>query len=67
MSLIAETPVTTITSVADYRRTNERIGQFVTTLAKIMSVLKFFYSIICERLNATQAAIRKPEMYTAAR
>jgi hypothetical protein len=37
MSLLAETPVTTITSVADYGRTRERIDQFVTTLAKLMS------------------------------
>ena len=37
MSLLAETPVTTITSVADYGRTNDRIDEFVTTLAKLMS------------------------------
>jgi hypothetical protein len=37
MSLLFETPVTTITSVADYGRTRERIDQFVTTLAKLMS------------------------------
>jgi hypothetical protein len=37
MSILAETPVTTITSVADYGRANERISQFVTTLAKLMS------------------------------
>ena len=37
MSLLAETPVTTITSVADYGRARERIDQFVTTLAKLMS------------------------------
>lgn len=37
MSLLAETPVTTITSVADYGRARERIEQFVTTLAKLMS------------------------------
>jgi hypothetical protein len=37
MSIVAETPVTTITSVADYGRTRERTGQFVTTLAKLMS------------------------------
>ena len=37
MLVLAETPVTTITSVADYGRTRERIDQFVTTLAKLMS------------------------------
>jgi hypothetical protein len=37
MIIAAETPVTTITSVADYGRTRERIEQFVTTLAKLMS------------------------------
>lgn len=37
MSVIAETPVTTITSIADYGRNDERIGKFVTTLAKLMS------------------------------
>jgi uncharacterized lipoprotein len=37
MSIAAETPVTTITSVADYGRTRERIDAFVTTLAKLMS------------------------------
>ena len=37
MSIAAETPVTTITSVADYGRTKERIEQFVTTLGKLMS------------------------------
>ena len=36
MSVIAETPVTTITSIADYGRNDERIGKFVTTLAKLM-------------------------------
>ena len=36
MSIVAETPVTTITSVADYGRTRERIEVFVTTLAKLM-------------------------------
>lgn len=36
MSLLSETPVTTITSIADYGRTRERIDQFVTTLAKLM-------------------------------
>ncbi|MGD0406862.1 MAG: hypothetical protein ABSB10_09470 [Candidatus Bathyarchaeia archaeon] len=37
MIIVAETPVTTITSVADYGRTRERTEQFVTTLAKLMS------------------------------
>jgi hypothetical protein len=37
MSLVAETPVTTITSMADYGRNDERIGKFVTTLAKLMN------------------------------
>ncbi len=36
MSVLAETPVTTITSMADYGRNDERIGKFVTTLAKLM-------------------------------
>jgi hypothetical protein len=36
MLVVAETPVTTITSVADYGRTRERIDQFVTTLGKLM-------------------------------
>jgi uncharacterized lipoprotein len=37
MSIVVETPVTTITSVADFGRTRERTEQFVTTLAKLMS------------------------------
>lgn len=37
MSVVAETPVTTITSVADYGRTRNRINQFVITLGKLMS------------------------------
>jgi hypothetical protein len=37
MIIAAETPVTTITSVADYGRTRERIDQFITTLAKLLS------------------------------
>jgi hypothetical protein len=36
MAITAETPVTTITSIADYGRTRERIDMFVTTLAKQM-------------------------------
>ena len=37
MVIVAETPVTTITSVADFGRTRDRIEQFVVTLAKLMS------------------------------
>jgi hypothetical protein len=37
VSIKAETPVTTITSIADFGRTRERIEQFVATLAKLMS------------------------------
>lgn len=37
MSIVAETPVTTITSVADFGRTRDRIEQFVVTLAKLIS------------------------------
>jgi hypothetical protein len=37
MIMVAETPVTTITAVADYGRTRERIEQFVIALAKLMS------------------------------
>jgi hypothetical protein len=36
MTISGKTPVTTITAMADYGRTNERIEVFVTTLAKIM-------------------------------
>jgi hypothetical protein len=36
MTISGETPVTTITAMADYGRTNERIEAFVTTLAKLM-------------------------------
>lgn len=36
MAIVTETPVTTITSVADYGRTRERTEQFVTALAKRM-------------------------------
>jgi hypothetical protein len=36
MLISAETPVTTITSIADYGRTRERIEKFVVTLAKLM-------------------------------
>jgi hypothetical protein len=34
MSIKAETPVTTITSVIDFGRTRDRIGQFIEILAK---------------------------------
>jgi hypothetical protein len=37
MSITAETPVTTITAMADYGRTNERINVFIATVGKIMS------------------------------
>jgi hypothetical protein len=40
MSLFAETPVTTITSMADYGRTRERIDQFIVALAKLMESSK---------------------------
>ena len=36
MSITAETPVTTITAMADYGRTNERINVFISTIGKIM-------------------------------
>ncbi len=36
--MVAETPVTTITSVADYGRSRERIDQFVVELGKLMTV-----------------------------
>ena len=36
MIVAAETPVTTITAVADYGRTRERVDQFVDALAKLM-------------------------------
>ncbi len=37
MSIAGETPVTTITSVADYGRTRERIEVLVATLSKLMA------------------------------
>ena len=37
MDMSAETPVTTITALADYGRTRERIEQLVIALAKLMS------------------------------
>ena len=36
MSLNAETPVTTITSIVDFGRTRDRVGQFIETLGKQM-------------------------------
>jgi hypothetical protein len=35
---VADTPVTTITSVADYGRTRERLEQFIEALAKHLSL-----------------------------
>jgi hypothetical protein len=40
MGINAETPVTTITSVIDFGRTRERMGQFIEMLAKIMEKKK---------------------------
>jgi carbon monoxide dehydrogenase subunit G len=40
MSIKAETPVTTITSVLDFGRTRDRIGQFIEILAKQMEKKK---------------------------
>jgi hypothetical protein len=40
MMIAAETPVTTITSIADFGRTRERIEKFVVTLAKLMEKKK---------------------------
>jgi hypothetical protein len=37
MTISGETPVTTITSVADYGRTGERIEVLVATLSKLMA------------------------------
>jgi hypothetical protein len=36
ISLNAETPVTTITSIVDFGRTRDRMGQFIEILAKLM-------------------------------
>jgi hypothetical protein len=36
MAVSAETPVTTITSVADFGRTADRLDQFITVLAKYL-------------------------------
>jgi carbon monoxide dehydrogenase subunit G len=36
MSIKAETPVTTITSIIDFGRTKDRIGQFIEVLGKQM-------------------------------
>ncbi len=40
MTINAETPVTTITSVVDFGRTKDRIGQFIEILAKEMEKKK---------------------------
>jgi hypothetical protein len=40
ISINAETPVTTITSVIDFGRTRDRVGQFIEILAKIMEKKK---------------------------
>src|SRR5664280_3523752 len=40
MSMTAETPVTTITSIIDSRRTRDRMGQFIEILAKQMEQKK---------------------------
>jgi len=37
MSILAETPVTTITAMADYGRTSERIAVLIATLGKLLS------------------------------
>ena len=37
MTVSAETPVTTITAMADYGRTRERIDVLIATLGKLMS------------------------------
>ncbi len=37
MMIKAETPVTTITSVADFGRTKDRIEMFIETLAELMN------------------------------
>lgn len=37
MTVTVETPVTTITAMADYGRTRERIAVLISTLGKIMS------------------------------
>ena len=40
ISLNAETPVTTITSIVDFGRTRDRMGQFIEILAKLMEKKK---------------------------
>lgn len=40
MFLNAETPVTTITSMADFGRTRDRVDQFIEALAKLMEKKK---------------------------
>ncbi len=36
MEITGETPVTTITSILDFGRTDDRVGLFIETLAKLM-------------------------------
>jgi hypothetical protein len=40
ISINAETPVTTITSIIDFGRTRDRMGQFIEILAKLMEKKK---------------------------
>jgi hypothetical protein len=40
LSINAETPVTTITSIIDFGRTRDRIGQFIEILSKQMEKKK---------------------------
>ncbi len=40
ISINAETPVTTITSIIDFGRTRDRMGQFIEILAKVMEKKK---------------------------
>jgi len=41
MSVSGETPVTTITAMADYGRTNERINVLIESVARVMEPSKF--------------------------
>ena len=40
ISINAETPVTTVTSIIDFGRTRDRMGQFIEILAKLMEKKK---------------------------
>ncbi len=40
LAINAETPVTTITSMADFGRTSDRVDQFIAVLAKLMEEKK---------------------------